>query len=309
MAQTVREKNYLDPAVLAKIGDLELRARYAVEGLLSGMHRSPYSGYSVEFAQHREYVPGDDLRHLDWRVYGKTDRFYIKQFEEETNLQAHLLVDCSASMRYPESAPTDRLGKFEYAATLAASIAYLLVHQQDAVGLMLFDDHVRTDLAPQSHYPHLQSLLASLEQARLEHPTGGKALFSELARRLKRRSIVMVVSDLLSPVEEMTAGLQSLRHGGHEVIVVQVLDRDERDFPFQDNTLFEGLEAVNQRVLVDPQSLRTAYLEALEEFQSKIRATCAGAKIDFLELSTADPVDIAIRRYLAARSHWVKARA
>ena len=309
MAELIREKNYLNPAVLAKIGDLELRARYAVEGLLSGMHRSPYSGYSVEFAQHREYVPGDDLRHLDWRVFGKTDRFYIKQFEEETNLQAHLVVDSSASMRYPEDAPADRLGKFEYAATLAASMAYLLVHQQDAVGLMLFDNQVRADLAPQSHYPHLQSIISSLEQARLERPTGGKALFSELARRLRRRSIVILVSDLFAPLDDLTSGLQMLRHGGHEVIVVQVLDRDERIFPFQDHTLFEGLEAADQRVLVDPQSLRSAYLTALGEFQAKVRATCAGAKIDFVELSTSDAVDIAIRRYLAARSHWVKARA
>ena len=304
-----RDKNYLNPAVLAKIGDLELRARYAVEGLLSGMHRSPYSGYSVEFAQHREYVPGDDLRHLDWRVYGKTDRFYIKQFEEETNLQAHLLVDCSASMRYPEEPPIDRLTKFEYAATLAASMAYLLVHQQDAVGLMLFDDQVRADLAPQSHYPHLQTILTSLEQARLERPTGGKALFSELAGRLKRRSIVMVISDLFAALDDLSTGLQSLRHGGHEVIVVQVLDRDEREFPFQDNTLFEGLEAAGQRVLVDPQSLRMGYLAALEGFEGQVRATCAGAKIDLVELSTADPLDVAIRRYLAARAHWVKARA
>jgi uncharacterized protein (DUF58 family) len=304
-----RDKNYLNPAVLAKIGDLELRARYAVEGLLSGMHRSPYSGYSVEFAQHREYVPGDDLRHLDWRVFGKTDRFYIKQFEEETNLQAHLLVDCSASMRYPEDAPADRLTKFEYAATLAACMAYLLVHQQDAVGLMLFDDQVRADLAPQSHYPHLQTILNRLENARLERPTGGKALFSELSGRLKRRSIVMVISDLLAPIDELTTGLQSLRHGGHEVIVAQVLDRDERDFPFQDNTMFEGIEAASLQLLVDPQSLRTGYLAALDAFESRVRATCAGAKMDLVEVSTVDPLDIAIRRYLAARAHWVKALA
>lgn len=303
-------KNYLRPDILARISDLELRARYAVEGFISGMHRSPYSGYSVEFAQHREYVPGDDLRRLDWRVYGKTDRFYIKQYEEETNLQAHVIVDCSSSMRYPTQIHRpDRLTKFEYAATLAASMAYLLTHQQDAVGMMLFDDRIRTNVAPQSHHAHLISIIRQLEQARLEHPTGGKTLFAELARNLRRRSIVVIISDLLADADELIAGLQSMRHGNHEVIVMHLLDADERTFPFQDHTLFEGLEAVDQNLLIDPQSLRQGYLASLAAFATRLRGACAGAKIEFVELSTTDPLDIALRRYFTARSHWVKARA
>ena len=304
-----QEVNYLEPEVLARISDLELRARYAVEGLVSGMHQSPYSGYSVEFAQHREYAPGDDLRRLDWRVYGKTDRFYIKQYEEETDLLAHLLVDCSASMRYPDhEKEPGRLTKFEYGATLAACLGYLLTHQQDAVGLMLFDDQIRADIAPQSHYPHLQTITHRLSQSRLDRPTGGKALFAELAGRLRRRSVVVIISDLLASIEDVVAGLQSMRHANHEVIVMHVLDSDERTFPFMDNTLFEGIEATDLQLLADPQSLRTAYLEALSAFIGRIRGACAQSRIDYVELSTADRIDVGLRRYLTARSHLVKAR-
>jgi uncharacterized protein (DUF58 family) len=305
----MKERNYLRPEVLAGIGDLELRARYAVEGLVSGMHQSPYSGYSVEFAQHREYAPGDDLRHLDWRVYGRSDRFYIKQYEEETNLQLHLVVDASASMRYPEHAvESGRMTKFDYAATLAASLAYLVTHQQDAAGLLLFDDEIRADLPPQSHQAHLQTMLHRLQQALLERPTGGRSLFTDLAGRLRRRSMVVLISDLLADLLEVIGGLLTMRHSGHEVIVLHVLDHDERVFPFQNNTLFEGLEAPRLQALVDPQSLRSSYLDALAAFTSRLRGACAGSKIDYVELSTTEPLDVGLRRYLAARSHLIKAR-
>jgi uncharacterized protein (DUF58 family) len=301
---------YLQPDVLAKIGGLEFRARQVVEGFISGMHRSPYHGFSVEFAQHREYVPGDDLRHLDWRVYGKSDRYYVKQYEEETNLRAHLLVDCSSSMSYPEHrAAGGRLNKFEYAATLAASLAYLLIHQQDAVGLLLFDNEIRSHLPPSSNHAQLQSILAQLEQARLERPTQTRALFTQLAGELPRRSVAILISDLLSDVEEVVRGIETLRHGNHEIIVMHVLDRDEREFPFQDNTLFEGLEAPELAVTADPQSLRREYLSVLANFVDRIRSTCTNSRIDYVGLSTADPLDVALRRYLAQRSHLIKARA
>jgi len=305
------EKNrFLQPDVLAKIGGLEFRARQVVEGFISGMHSSPYHGFSVEFAQHREYVPGDDLRHLDWRVYGKSDRYYIKQYEEETNLRAHLLLDCSSSMSYPEHASTTgRMNKFEYAATLAASLAYLLIHQQDAVGLMLFDDDIRAHLPASSNHAHLQTILAQLEQARLERPTQNRALFTQLASQLPRRSIVILISDLLADVEEVIQGIETLRHGHHEVIVLHVLDRDEREFPFQDNTLFEGLEAPDLSLTADPQSLRSEYLSVLAAFIDRIRTACTNSRIDYVGLSTADPLDVALRRYLAQRSHLIKARA
>ncbi len=251
-------KQYLQPHVLAKLGDLELRARLVVEGFVSGMHRSPYHGYSVEFAQHKEYVAGDDLRHLDWRVFGRTDRFYIKQFEEETNLRTHILLDCSSSMRYPDHAPSEaRLTKFEYAATTAASLAYLLTRQQDAVGLMLFDNEIRTNVPPLSSTAHLTSLIGHIGEARLDHPTETVALWSQLAGSLQRRSLVVVISDFLADPEEVISALERIRYANHEVIVMHVLDHDEREFPFQDNTQFEGLEAPDLQVRADPQSLRT----------------------------------------------------
>jgi uncharacterized protein (DUF58 family) len=198
--------------------------------------------------------------------------------------------------------------KFEYAATLAASLAYLLTHQQDAAGLMLFDNEIRADLPPQSHHAHLQTIVHHLQQARLDQPTGAKALLTELAGRLRHRSMVFLISDLLADPTDVIAGLQTIRHANHEVVVLHVLDHDERVFPFHDNTLFEGLEAPDLSVLVDPQSLRTGYLMALREFTGRLRAACAGSKIDYVELSTLDPLDIGLRRYLTARAHMVKAR-
>ncbi len=303
------EKRYLHPEVLAEIGGLELRARMVVEGIVSGMHRSPYHGFSVEFSQHREYVPGDDLRHLDWRVYAKSDRYYVKQYEEETNLRANILLDCSSSMRYPDPAARGgRLSKFDYSATMAASLAYLLIHQQDAVGLMLFDDEIRADLPALSNHAHLQSLIARLEEALLDRPTEAKALFSKLAAKLPRRSVVILISDLLADVDDVLRGIERLRQGEHEVIVMHVLDRDEREFPFQDHTLFEGLEDPQSQLLTDPQSLRGGYLAALGEFIDRVRAACTNSRVDYVGVSTADPLDVVIRGYLAARSHRIKTR-
>ncbi len=301
--------NYLRPEILSKIGGLELRARSVVEGIVSGMHRSPYQGYSVEFAQHREYVPGDDLRHLDWRVYGKSDRFYVKQYEEETNLRAYLMVDCSASMRYPDhDRSSGRMTKFEYAATLAASLAYLLVHQQDAVGLMLFDNQLRANLPAMSNYAHLHSILGRLEQARLDSPTDATAAFAQLGTQLHRRSLAILISDLLADADDVIRGIERLGQGNHEVIVMHVLDEDERTFPFVDQTLFEGLEAPDVQLTADPQSLRTAYLEALEAFVERIRSTCVNQRIDYLGVSTSDSLDVVIRGYLAARLRRIKSR-
>jgi len=304
------DRRYLNPDVLARISSLEFRARQVVEGFVSGMHRSPYQGYSVEFAQHREYVAGDDLRHIDWRVFGKSDRFYIKQYEEETNLRAHLLLDCSSSMRYPEHDPkSGRMTKFEYAATLAASLAYLLIHQQDAVGLTLFDDAVRAELPTLSNQGHLRDIIQRIEAARLERPTRAKDLFHQFAAHYRPRTVVIVISDLLANVDEITAGLERLRYGRHEVVVMHVLDHDEREFPFMDNTQFEGLEQPELQLLADPQSLRKGYLAALNEFIEKIKTSCTNHKIDYLGLSTKDPLDVALRGYLAARTHFSKARA
>lgn len=310
MPTDTENRQFLNPGVLARIGDLEVRARMVVEGFVSGMHRSPYHGFSVEFAQHREYVPGDDLRHLDWRVYGRSDRFYIKQYEEETNLRTHLLLDASSSMRYPEQdLKAGRMNKFEYAATLAASLAYLLVHQQDAAGLLLFDSAVRSDLPPLSNQAHLRSIIGHIEQARLDRPTDAKAAFHELSSRLQRRSLVVVISDCLADVDDVIKALERIRFGRHEVIVMHVLDADERTFPFLDHTQFEGLEEIDARLLVDPQSLRAAYLDEVNSFIARLRSACTNARIDYVGLSTDEPLDVALRSYLAARMHMAKAKA
>ncbi|MCB9852704.1 MAG: DUF58 domain-containing protein [Phycisphaerales bacterium] len=303
-------RKYLKPELLARIGDLEMRARLVVEGFVSGMHRSPYHGVSVEFSQHKEYVAGDDLRHLDWRVYGRSDRYYIKQYEEETNLRVHIALDCSASMRYPEQLDrSDRLTKFEYAATLAASLAFLLTHQQDAAGLIVFDDEVRAELPPLSSQGHLRSLVAQLERVRLERANDATATFPRIAGRLHRRSMIALISDLLVDTDVLIPTMERIRHAGHEVVVFHVLDHDERTFPFLDNTLFEGIEATDQQVLVDPQALKAAYLDALAAHETRIRRACSNSRIEFVSLSTADPLDVALRAYLAARMHQVKAGA
>lgn len=297
--------SYLRPEVLSRLGGLELRARQVVEGFVSGMHRSPYRGYSVEFAEHREYVAGDDTRHLDWRVWGRVDRLYIKQYEEETNLRTQILVDCSKSMRYPEQREAGRMSKFEYAATLAASLAFLLTHQQDAVGLLLFDDQVRAELPALSSQAHLRALVSQLERAMLEHAGDSDVLTRDLPSKLRRRSIVVLISDLLMDTDALLQTLDRMRHERHEVIVMHVLDADEREFRFQHHTRFDGLE-VATHVTVDPQSLRRAYLDELQKFLTRIRGECLNRQVDFVELTTTQPLDVALRSYLAMREHLRK---
>jgi uncharacterized protein (DUF58 family) len=303
-----------------------------VEGFISGTHKSPYQGYSVEFAAHREYVPGDDTRHIDWRLFARQDRLYIKQFEEETNLRTHILLDCSHSMAYPaetrdggmerrrekrrtSSPPSlnpsippsagSRMTKFEYAATLAASLAYLLVHQQDACGLLMFDHAVREQVPPISSPAQLRGLIELIER---NGPDGGsemKMLFTKVAEQLKRRGLIVVISDLLTGADDVIAGLQRLRYTRHDVIVLHVLDEDELSFPFQENTQFEGLEGP-QELLIDPQSLRASYLEIVQRFISRIRAACVDHRIDYRLLSTRDPLDAALSSFLAARMHSLR---
>lgn len=298
-------RRFLRPDVLARIGDLELRARRVVEGFVSGMHRSPYRGYSVEFAEHREYVPGDDLRHLDWRVWGRINRLYIKQYEEETNLRTHLVVDCSASMRYPDRAAEGRLSKFEYAATVAASLAFLLTQQQDAIGLTLFDEGVQAELAPAANPAQLRAVVDQLERARVEGATARDGLSRVLSSVPRRRSLVVLLSDLLVETAEIVRALDRLCYEGHEVILMHVLDVDERTFPFAQYTCFEGLET-DATLTVDPASLRRSYLEALEAFLLTIRTACIARRIDYVGLSTTDTVDVALRGYLAARASRTK---
>ncbi|MCB9850439.1 MAG: DUF58 domain-containing protein [Phycisphaerales bacterium] len=300
--------NYFHPEVLNKIRRLELRAQHVVEGFLSGLHKSPYKGFSIEFADRREYVPGDDLRHIDWRAYAKLDRFVIKEYEVETNLRTHILLDASASMRYPEDADDSRMNKWTYASTLAASLAYLLVKQQDGAGLTLFDSAVRAQLPVSANRANLHRMVEMIEGTAPEKQTDTKVLFRYLADHFPRRSMVVIISDLLTDVDDIVQGLQRFRFGRHDVLVLHVLDRDELEFPFTDRTLFEGMEEVDLEVLTDPQALRTAYLERVQAFVSQMRSACLNNRVDYALISTADPLDVALTRFLADRMHRTRSR-
>ena len=254
-------------------------------------------------------MPGDDIRHIDWRVYAKADRFFIKEYEEETNMRVHVLLDCSGSMAYPEHPGTDRMTKWDYAATLAASLAHLLVYQQDGVGLTLFDRQVRLQLPVSTSRASLSNFAGAIEANAPNDKTDLEAVFAHLAGHVPRRGMVVLISDLLTDIDDLLHGFQRFRHAGHDVIVLHVLDHDELEFPFADRTLFEGLEDIDQEVLTDPQSLRTSYLEALGHFNQRIRGACLNHRIDYALVSTADDVDAALTTFLAARMHRQRARA
>ncbi len=289
-------QKYLDPVVLAKVRSLELQARLIVEGYLSGLHKSPYHGFSVEFAQHREYVPGDDLRHLDWKVYGRTGRFYLKQYEEETNLACWLLVDVSESMRFGSGA----VSKYDYACMTAAALAYLVLHQQDSAGLATFDSQVRQFLGPSSQPSFFKQVVGALNRGPGQEKTGLGPILHDLAERVGRRSILAVFSDLFDEPAEILAGLKHLRHKRHEVIVFHVLDAAELEFPFQEATLFRGLEAYPE-LLTDPRGLRQGYLDQIDKFLHELRRGCRDFNMDYVPLRTDGSLGVALSGYLAHR--------
>ncbi len=292
-------QKYLDPRILARLEGLQLRARRIVEGYVSGLHRSPYHGFSIEFAEHREYSPGDDLRYLDWKVFGRTDKFYLKQFEEETNLVCHLLLDTSESMRYrSEPAP---MSKLEYAQCAAAALAYLVLQQQDSVGAVTFDHEIRYLVRPSGNPSHLKQLLHVMEQSLPERKTATGAVFHDLAERFKRRGIVVVLSDLFDDVDSMMAGLKHFRHRRHDVVLMHVLDPAELDFPFSGMTLFEGLEQL-PKVAAEPRALRKAYLRQFGLYVRRIQHGCREHGIDYVQLRTDQPLDVALSGYLASRA-------
>lgn len=302
-------KKYLDPRVLTKIRNLDLQARLVVEGFISGIHRSPFYGFSVEFAQHREYAPGDDLRHLDWKVLGRTDRLYIKQYEVETNLRCLFLVDVSESMRYEAAADSDgqRPSKFRHAGCLACCLGLLLLNQQDAVGLATFDDQLRAYVPISSHPNQIKSFAHELDTAGLEAKTDLAAIVRSLGEKLPRRAMVCLISDLLVPPESLREALEFLRHHGHEVMVLHVMDRDELELPFQGHVQFRGMEGLGE-LLVEPRALRGEYLAALREFLAQTQRICTHARADYRLISTADYLDGALTAFLAARAAAVRKR-
>jgi len=290
-------RRFLHPATIARLSRLDLRARQVVEGFIAGMHRSPFFGQSVEFVQHREYTPGDDIRHLDWKVWSKTDRFYVKQYEEETNLRSWLLVDVSESMHYGRG-PLD---KYAYACTIAACLAYLLLRQQDAVGLITFDDAVRQVVPARSHRMHLDDVLRGLDASRPRAKTDIEGILRQAANRIVSRGMIILVSDLLVDRAPLFRGLEMLLHRRHDVLVFHVLDEDELSFPFAGITRFEGMEEL-PHLVCDPRALRAGYLEALEEYLTEVRRGCAQREIDYALVKTSDYLDAVLAKFLHVRA-------
>jgi uncharacterized protein (DUF58 family) len=297
-------RRFLHPETIARISRLDLRARQVVEGFLSGMHRSPFFGHSVEFVQHRDYTAGDDIRHLDWKVWSKTDKFYIKQFEAETNLRSQLVVDVSNSMHYG----TGPLNKYNYACTVAACLAYLLLHQQDAVGLITFDEDVRHIVPARSSHTHLDALLKGLDTSRPRDKTNIEKILRRVAENIPQRSMIVLISDLFVDREPLFRGLQMLRHGRHDILLFHVLDHEELTFPFAGTTRFEGMEELEQ-VLCDPRALREGYLEALHEYLTEVRRGCAGRGIDYQLVHTREYLDAVLSKFLHYREAMLKAHA
>ena len=291
-------QKYLDPAILARLEGLQLRARRIVEGYVSGVHRSPYHGFSIEFAEHREYAPGDDLRYLDWKVFGRTDKFYLKQFEEETNLVCRLLLDTSQSMTYQSAhAP---MSKLDYARCVAAALCYMILQQQDSAGLATFDREVRALVRPSSNPSHLNQLLRVMEESRPERKTDTGPIFHSLAERFKKRGLVVILSDLFDDVDSMMAGLKHFRHRRHDVIIFHVLDPAEVDFPFRQTTMFRGLEQLPD-VLAEPRGLRKAYLKEFDRYVRRLKRGCREHHVDYVQMRSDQSFEVALSSYLASR--------
>jgi uncharacterized protein (DUF58 family) len=293
----------LTPQTLAKLRGLQLRARHVVEGTVAGLHRSPWHGFSIEFAEHREYVPGDDLRHVDWKVFGRTDKFYLKQYEDETNLLAYLVLDASESMAY--RGPPSPLSKLEYAQITAAALAHLVLGQQDAVGVATFDARLRTLLRPSSSPAQWEQVLSALEVAPGEKKTAAGPVFHELAERFTKRGVVIVLSDFFDDVRSMVAGLKHFAYRRHDVVLLHVLDPAELEFPFTGPTEFEGLETYPE-LQADATSLRNAYLKEFSSYLQDFRNQCRNLGIEYRLLRTDQPLDAVMVAWLSERMAKVR---
>ena len=297
MDQQDRQKlRYLDPDIIQKIGGIEVVVREVVEGLRVGMHKSPMRGFSTEFVHHRAYVPGDNLRHLDWRVYGRTQRYYVKLFEAETNFDANILLDASSSMRFASG----HVSKLEYAKYMAASLAYLIVRQRDSVGLAVFDDKLRRYIEPKGSASIIRDMVHALAETQPEPRTDIAAQLHAFAARLRRRGLVFLFSDLFDNVEGFVKGLNHLRFCGHNVTVFHVLDPHELKFPFHGTYRFKGLEQ-DVEILTESHRIRTAYLAELRGFLGQVRDACARSRVDYVLVDTSRPIDEVLSGYLISR--------
>lgn len=290
-------EKYLKPEVIRQVSRLDLRAKFIVEGFLSGLHASPFHGFSVEFSEHRKYTAGDNIGDIDWNVFAKTDRFYIKKFQAETNLTGYLVMDLSASMGYTYR---QELTKFEYGISLAAALGYMMIHQQDPVGLIAFDHRVTQSLPPKSRRTQLGNILSLLAKLQPKGETNVAKSLHQVAGMVCHRSLVMLFSDLLGDVEPTLRAFHRLRHAGHDVIVFHILDEAEALFPFEGMVELEDNET-NEKILVDADGIKADYLDEVAAFQANYRKECLGARIDYVPLHTGMPFDKALMSYLVSR--------
>jgi uncharacterized protein (DUF58 family) len=299
-------RKYLDPRTLARVSSLDLRARLVVEGLMTGMHRSPYQGISVEFAQHRQYVAGDDIRHVDWKVFGKTDKIYLKQYQEETNLHLICVVDASESMAFSSITSDGAVwSKYDHATAIAASLSYMAIQQQDSVGLAVFDSDLKHYIKPSNSPAQWKLITQDLTMVpRLKKTNTGRIL-DQLAEKLTHRSLIVMLSDFFDDVENIKKGLRHLRYKKHEIMAFQVLDPAELSFPFEEATLFKGLEEAGE-LLTEPRALREGYLRQLELFTDELRKICRGMHIDFVQMNSGEALDVTLSGFLAARAASMK---
>ena len=286
----------LTPDIISRLNNLSLKARFVVEGFIVGLHKSPYHGFSVEFSEHRAYGAGDEIRHVDWKLWGKTDRFFIKQFEEETNLKSYLLVDQSLSMIYKSKNMT----KLEYAQILAASLGYLMLKQQDAVGLTLFDDRIRVNIPARSKRSHLNIILSQMQNIIAGPETTIAPVLHKTAEAIKKRGLIILISDLFDDPDKVLSGLQHFRYKGHEVIVFHVLDPQELTLDFTQRTRFRDMES-GEEIVTDPWHIQSDYQKSMEQFCDYIKSNCRQKNIDYVQLSTDLPLDMALSEYLIKR--------
>ena len=297
MAIGVDKRKYLRPETVALLNSMSLRARLVVEGYIIGHHRSPYHGFSVEFAEHRSYGPGDEIKHIDWKLFGKTDRLYVKRYEEETNLRAHIILDTSKSMLYSSA----EVSKLSYANSLAASLSYLMINQQDAVGIAKFSEKIDTFIPPKARPSHLNLILSQLDDKDSGNDTQIGMVLHELADRIKKRGMVILISDLLDKPENIMKGLKHFRHQNQEVIVFHIQDRKESEFDFDARTKFFDMET-GEEIVTEPWHIRSNYNELISKLESNYKSNCRENLIDYVPLFTDQSLDIGITEYLIKRS-------
>lgn len=290
-------KTYLNPATISKLNSLELKARMVVEGFMVGLHKSPYHGFSAEFSQHRPYMQGDDLKSVDWKVYGKTEKYYIKQYEEETNLKSHIILDTSKSMDFKSG---NNLSKLSYSIILAAALSYLMIKQQDAVGLALYSEKINKILPPKASRTYLQEILKHLSSLTAADKTNTASSLGEIAEKIKRRGLVIIISDFFDDIDNVIKSLKTFSYKKNEVIVFQILDPIEKSFSFGKDAIFKDMETLEE-ITTQPFQIQKAYKEAMEEFTGKIKRECLNANFDYNLIDTSTPFDTALYTYVQKR--------